>query len=176
MKVYLKPLGREYAADLHAASQVEEIRFLTNTQANFSLEQIQAHLKNISEDETRIDFAICLLSDDSYVGELTIYDIDKDNESAGFRIALGSLKHFNKGYGSQAISLVLAYVFEELKLNRLQLEVYSHNPRAINFYKKQGFIEEGRLREAIKIDNHYYDEIIMSVINTDYFKSKLKVK
>ena len=53
MKVYLKPLGREYAADLHAASQVEEIRFLTNKQANFSLEQIQAHLKNIREDETR---------------------------------------------------------------------------------------------------------------------------
>lgn len=54
-----------------------------------------------------------------------------------------------KGFGSEMIKLVIQYVFEELKLNRLQLEVFSHNPRGIRGYEKCGFVKEGILREAL---------------------------
>ena len=65
------------------------------------------------------------------------------------------------------MTLIIDFVFNELKLNRLQLEVFSFNKRGINAYKKVGFIEEGRLRQAIKVNGEYHDEIIMSIIKGD---------
>ena len=82
------------------------------------------------------------------------------------------MEHTGKGYGTEAIQLVLAFVFEELRLNRLQLEVYSHNLRGIRAYEKAGFKQEGILREALFYNGQYSDEIIMSVLRSEYQNKK----
>lgn len=174
--VYIRPLTISDAKGLLLNTQDEEIRYLTGTKKVFTLEDIQEHICRWEKDPTRYDFAICLNQTKEMIGELSILEIDEETRCAGFRITMLGIRATGKGHGTQAIGLVLAFVFETLGLNRLQLEVYSHNPRAQRAYEKAGFIKEGVLREAVYINGAYSDEIIMAVLKSDYEKTLLNNK
>lgn len=169
-RIYLRTLAETDAPLFLANTQDEEIRYMTGTKSTFTLEQIQQHIKNVNEDSSRYDFAICLNSNNQMIGELSVFDIEQDNKKAGFRISMCSIDFTGKGFGTEAIRLILKFVFEELKLNRLQLEVFSHNKRGIKAYEKAGFTTEGILRESLNYNGNYSDEIIMSILKSDYEK------
>ena len=89
-----------------------------------------------------------------------------------FRIVLHSIEECGRGYGSEAVQLAQKFIFEELNLNRLELQVYSHNSRAIKSYEKVGFKKEGVLRQALFMNNTFSDEIIMSMLRDEYLNKK----
>ncbi|WP_050616542.1 GNAT family N-acetyltransferase [Bacillus testis] len=167
-RIYLRPLCRLDAPIMLESTMDKEMRYMTGTHSNFSLEQIKAHIDHINNDSSRYDFAICLKSSDEMIGELSILDIDKENKKAGFRISMVSISLTGKGYGTEAIKIALSFVFEQLQLNRLQLEVFSHNSRGIRAYEKVGFVKEGVLRQSLYYNNAYSDEIIMAILKGDY--------
>ncbi|MGE7921174.1 GNAT family N-acetyltransferase [Viridibacillus sp. NPDC093762] len=167
-RIYLRTLQESDAPIMLQITTNEEIRFMTGTKPNFNLNQIKAHINNINNDSSRYDFAICLKDNDQMIGELSIFEIDEENNKAGFRISMSSIELTGKGYGTEAIIIVLRFVFEELKLNRLQLEVFSHNLRGIRVYEKVGFVKEGVLRESLYYNGTYSDEIIMAILRKDY--------
>lgn len=167
-RIYLRSLKESDAPIMLENTKDEEIRYMTGTKPTFTLEQIQRHIKNLSEDLSRYDFAICLNENDQMIGELSIFDMEEDEKKAGFRISMSSIELTGKGYGTEAIRLVLKFVFENLKLNRLQLEVFSHNLHGIRAYEKVGFVKEGTLRESLYYNGKYSDEIIMSMLLSDY--------
>lgn len=168
MRIYLRPLQELDAPIMLGNTTDEEIRYMTGTKPNFTLEQIKAHINNINSDSSRYDFAICLKENDQMIGELSILDIEEDDKKAGFRISMSSIELTGKGYGPEAIKILLQFVFEELHLNRLQLEVFSHNLRGIRAYEKVGFVKEGVLRESLYYNGNYSDEIIMAILKSDY--------
>ena len=92
------------------------------------------------------------------------------NAKAGFRISMFGIALTGKGFGTEAIKPVLKFVFEELNLNRLQLEVFSHNKRGIRAYEKIGFKKEGVLRDSLNYKGKFSDEIIMSVLKEEYLE------
>lgn len=73
-----------------------------------------------------------------------------------------------KGYGVQTLELVKQFAFGSLELNRLWLDVRMHNTRAMNIYDKNGFVEEGILRNSVKLEDHYVSIKIMSILRTEY--------
>ena len=89
-----------------------------------------------------------------------------------YGIFIGEEVARGRGIGTAAAKLMMQYAFEELKLNRLQLEVFSHNPRGIKAYEKAGFTIEGALRQSLYINNKYSDEIIMGILREEYDKMK----
>ncbi len=137
-KLYLRPIQREDMESFYQATQSEEIRYMTGTKEGISKEQVYQYFERISQDDSRVDLAICLLEGNVLLGDLSILDIDETNRKAGFRIALHHTDFLNKGYGTEAVEIALQYAFEKLALNRLQLEVYSHNKRGIKAYEKAG--------------------------------------
>lgn len=167
-RIYLRPLEESDAKLFLTTVNDEEIRYMTGTKGSFTLEQIQQHIRISNEDSTRYDFAICLNENGQMIGELSISDIDENNSKAGFRISMNTIELTGKGFGTEAIQLVLKFVFEELKLNRLQLEVFSHNKRGIRAYEKLGFKQEGILRDSLYYNGEFSDEIIMSILHKEY--------
>jgi RimJ/RimL family protein N-acetyltransferase len=70
----------------------------------------------------------------------------------------------NKGIGTTLITSLIDWAKAESRVEKLSLEVFSNNERAIHLYSKLGFIEEGRLVKNAKLGpNEYVDDIIMSM-------------
>ena len=148
-QIYLRKVRIEDALAYQESTTNEEIRYMTGTPREYTLEEIKTHIKRIIEDTSREDYAICLNETKEMIGELSILDIDSPNHAAVFRIAMNHTNHTGKGFGTEAMELIINDVFNDLKLNRLQLEVFSHNVRGIRAYEKVGFVKEGILREAL---------------------------
>ncbi|MEY8749173.1 GNAT family N-acetyltransferase [Alkalicoccobacillus gibsonii] len=170
--VYLRELKQKDLEKIYQSLDNEEILYMTGTKKTFTFEQVVNHYEACQKDEARHDLAICLTENDEMIGDLAIVEIEEDNRKAGFRISLHQTTILGKGYGTEAVKQALAFTFNELKLNRLQLEVYSHNLRGYYAYKKAGFVEEGRLRQSLYMNGSYSDEIIMAVLREDYEKMR----
>ncbi|MGF0040344.1 GNAT family N-acetyltransferase [Peptoniphilaceae bacterium SGI.131] len=106
------------------------------------------------------------------MGESVINEIDWHLKSANFRICLYRQNERGRGIGILATEVTRDFVFEELKLHRLELDVYSFNPRAEKAYLKAGFKREGVLRDAVMDGDEYADDILMSILEDDWKKIK----
>ena len=73
-----------------------------------------------------------------------------------------------KGYGSEAIRVLQKFAFEELNLNRIELDVYDFNVRAHKCYLKCGFKEEGRMRQKLFRNGQFRDVIKMAILKEEY--------
>lgn len=102
-------------------------------------------------------FAIRLLYSDELIGLVELDDIMWNNRHGWLAIGIGSSAHRNKGYGREAMLLLLRFAFNELNLNRVQLTVFSYNARAIRLYERLGFRREGIMREYILREGEVYD-------------------
>jgi hypothetical protein len=63
---------------------------------------------------------------------------------------------------------MLDHAFGTLGLHRIALYVFAFNERAIGAYKRSGFVVEGRSRESIWRDGRWWDEMAMSVLESDW--------
>ena len=70
--------------------------------------------------------------------------------------------------------LLAHHCFDTLNLNRVHLRVYAENLRAKRAYEKAGFLEEGRLREAVYKHGKYDDVIVMSILRSEWDQRKGK--
>lgn len=168
-RVYLRPLQLADATQIQLATENDEIRHLTSTTEHFTVDAIEAFILRAASDDSRMDFAICL-HDDTLIGEISLLDIDEQNKRGGMRMMLHDLSFANQGYGTEALQLFVRYVFEDIALNRLELEVLPYNPRAQRVYEKVGFTMEGIAREAIYFNGQFIDEVHMSMLKSDYMK------
>jgi len=112
-------------------------------------------------------FGIVLLDGDVLIGHISIHDIDHLNRNAFIGVFIGDEENRNKGYGAEAIRLVLGYAFNTLNLHSIMLSVHADNYAAINCYKKVGFRESGRRREWIFKDGKYIDKLYMDILASE---------
>jgi RimJ/RimL family protein N-acetyltransferase len=109
------------------------------------------------------------------IGNCGVFGIEWENRSAELGIMIGEKSEWNKGYGAEAMMLLLRHGFETLNLNRIALRVYAENVRAVRSYEKAGFVLEGRMREAVYKHGKYDDVLIMSVLRSEWL-SHMKEK
>lgn len=64
--------------------------------------------------------------------------------------------------------VIVGYGFREMGLHRIQLGVAPFNPAGIRAHEKAGFVEEGRLRESVLHDGHWYDEVLMAILDHEW--------
>lgn len=164
--VTLRPLTVADCEDVFASLDDAESARLTGTQRTFTIEDVRAHLERCETASDRYDFAIAVKGES--VGEIVLNQIDWNNLCASYRIAIWSLDSRNRGFGTEASKLLLRFAFETLRLNRVELEVYAFNPRAIRVYQRLGFVMEGTRREALYWDDEWIDAHIMAMLKRDY--------
>jgi RimJ/RimL family protein N-acetyltransferase len=115
-------------------------------------------------------FVVRSASDDAGIGYALILDRDQLNREAMLSITLGEEKNRGKGYGTEAMILLLEHAFINLNLESVYLGVYEYNKRAIKLYDKLGFKLVGRRRHSRIIGSRIYDEFIMDMISDEYFQ------
>lgn len=112
-------------------------------------------------------FAIHIRGEDEPIGVISLMNKSEANESAELSVIVGHQDDRHQGYGTEAIDRLLGYAFEELGLNRIGLSVFDFNEEAISAYEKLGFVEEGRIRQAIKRRSGFHDAILMSILKSE---------
>ena len=102
------------------------------------------------------------------IGGCLMVDFNWQARHAMVALFIGDRNLWGKGYGTDALRVLLRYGFMELNLNRIGLGVFSYNTRAIKSCEKIGFQHEGRMREMICRDGKYHDEILMSILRSEW--------
>ena len=102
------------------------------------------------------------------IGNVGLFGFNDNARSAEAGIMIGEKAYWDQGYGTEGMKLLLKHGFETLNLNRISLQVFANNPRAIRCYEKVGFVHEGRFRQAMFTDGVYYDVLWMSVIREEW--------
>ena len=108
------------------------------------------------------------------VGTCAFSQLDGENGSALYHITIGEKDAWGQGYGTEATRLMLDHAFGTLGLHRIALFVFEFNERAIRTYKRCGFVVEGRSRESIFRDGRWWDEIAMSVLESDWRRLRVE--
>ncbi len=113
-------------------------------------------------------FAIIDSETDNVIGSVGLEGIDYINRSAVLGIFIGEKDYRGKGYGTEAIRLVLEFGFRYLNLHSIRLDLMEFNERALACYKKCGFKEYGRRRKCKFINGKYYDSIGMDILVDEF--------
>ena len=106
------------------------------------------------------------------IGNCVVFGIDSVSRLGELGIMLGEKDEWDKGYGTEAMHLLVRHCFDTLNLNRVYLHVYAGNLRAKRSYEKAGFVEEGRLRESVYKHGKYDDVIVMSILRSEWIAGK----
>jgi RimJ/RimL family protein N-acetyltransferase len=137
----------------------------------FSMADEEKWLENIGgHEQAEKPLAIEIRDGDGWrmIGNCGFFNIEWANRAAEFGIMIGDKSVWNKGYGTEAVELILQHGFETLNLHRVFLRVYSTNPRARRAYEKAGFVAEGAMREAVYRHGRYADVHFMSVLRPEW--------
>jgi len=140
-------------------------RPLSPEQVKKSYEKLE---KQIEEDKNLFYFAIRARNDDRLVGLAAIEYIEWNNGNGFLKLAIGEADCRGKGWGADALQLLLRYAFNELNLFRITAPVPEYNTCALSLVKKFGFVEEVRRRQALQRDNRRWDLIYFGLLNQEW--------
>lgn len=151
------------------ARWVEDSEYLRNVDTDIALPISEKQLELEGEpNHKEVYFRLRTLSDDELIGFVCIHSIEWNNRVGTLAIGIGEADNRNKGYGTDAVKLILRYAFHELNLNRVGLEVIEYNGGGIRAYEKAGFQLEGRVREAVCRDGQIYDRLMMGILRSEW--------
>lgn len=119
--------------------------------------QYEATEKECEDSKSQYYFAIRLKEDDRLLGFATIYWIQWNHGTGIFRLAIGDPADRQKGYGGEALAMLLRFCFNELNLYRLSTVIAEYNLVAQQMLEKAGFKIEVIRREALHRDGRRWD-------------------
>lgn len=131
-----------------------------------SMEQEEGWYRSLLDSEAKV-FSIESLEGE-LIGNIGLLSIDWTNRKVLLGIMIGEKGYWGGGYGTDAIRLMLRYLFDELNMSRVELDVDSMNSRAIRCYEGCGFRREGLNREHRFKRGEYRDNIHMAILREDW--------
>ena len=124
--------------------------------------------KEVEEDKNLYHFMIRAKEDDRLIGRAAIQWIEWTNGNAWLHLGIGSAQDQHKGYGSQALGMLMRFAFAELNLFRLSARIPEYNLAAISLFSKFGFAEEIRRRQALDRDGRRWDMLVFGLLNSEW--------
>lgn len=116
-------------------------------------------------------FAIELIEDKTVVGTIGVYGVDWKKGTCQVGISIGP-DFQGRGYGTDSMRVLIDFIFTYMRVNKIKLEVYSFNPKAIASYEKCGFRVEGTLREELFRFGSYHDSHLMGLLRREWETQK----
>lgn len=128
-------------------------------------EQIE---KEIEESHNLYHFTIRMRLDDRLVGFTRLYWIEWANGIANLQLGIGDAADRRRGYGTEALRLMLRFAFAELNLHRISAQVPEYNEGALRLFEKFGFLTEVRRRQALNRDGRRWDMLHLGLLRDEW--------
>jgi RimJ/RimL family protein N-acetyltransferase len=167
-RVYLRPVEPDDLAMIRKWVNDVELRGLIGSVHSMDRSGTEEWFKNLREDKNRIWFVVCLSENDRLIGEAGLLRVFYPWRTADLSLIIGEKDAWGKGYGTEAVHLLMDYAFGYLNLHRLAIGVVGFNERALRFWEKAGFKQEGIQRDGYFHGHKYSDFVMMSVLEDEY--------
>lgn len=158
------PFMLEWMKDAEVHSQ---FRF---DSTEITMDSVNEFINKSRDTRENAHFAIAN-NDDEYLGTVSLKNIDYSAKNAEYAIAIRRLAQ-GKGIGYFATEQILEYAFCTLKLERVYLNVFSDNKKAINLYKKIGFVYEGESKNHICSHGRLHSLVWFRMMREEYESRK----
>ena len=126
--------------------------------------------KQIEERKNLYHFTIRTSADDRLIGKALVQRVEWTNGNCNIRLGIGSAEDQRKGYGTQALTMLVRFAFAELNMFRVTANVAEYNEGAIALAKKLGFTEEVRRRHALERDGRRWDLLVFGLLKDEWLK------
>jgi len=161
-KISLQDVTEEYLSWLKDEEVMEGIET-----SNYTYEKLYSYIENVLKDKNTEMFTIRDKNSNKHVGNIKIVN-DFFNRHSEMGILIGDKNYWRKGVGTEACKLIINYVFEFHKMNKIWLAVHSSNISAYHLYKKLGFKEEGCLKEHVFKNGKFIDKYLMALFQREW--------
>ncbi|MDR2516375.1 MAG: GNAT family N-acetyltransferase [Spirochaetaceae bacterium] len=168
-KCYLSPINvndaekfAEWLNDLEVTVNLTLYNNVINT------ENEKALLENLSKEH---HYSIIDQETNALLGSCGFVDIDHLNQTAEVGICIGNKQYWNRGYGTEALILLLDYGFKALNLHNVLIRVYAFNERAAKCYEKAGFKLMGKRRDTLRRGKKKYDVTYLDILYDEFYET-----
>jgi diamine N-acetyltransferase len=170
-KIHLRALEPEDLEFIYQIENDESIWELSNTQTPYSRFILKQYLKNANQDIYEAKQLRLVISDkeNNPLGLIDIFDFDFKNKRAGIGILIRDKERRGKGYGAEAISLLVDYCFKQLNLHQLYCNINETNEPSLRLFKKAGFMTIGLKKDWNFSSEGFTSEYLLQLINTWLF-------
>ena len=119
---------------------------------------------------TRVNFIIEAIDDceSKPIGSIGLGMIDHRNQKAVLGIAIGEKDYWKKGYGTEAVRLIVEWGFKQLNLNRIDSYVFAPNTKSLKLHEKVGFVKEGTRRQTCYTNGRLVDEVVFGLLRKEW--------
>ncbi|MFX1492429.1 MAG: GNAT family N-acetyltransferase, partial [Promethearchaeota archaeon] len=111
---------------------------------------------------------IALKETNQLIGTCGLFALSRINRKAELMIVIYNKEYWGKGFGTEAIQLLLNYGFKQLNLNRILLFSHDDNTRAQHIYEKIGFKPGGKRRQASYFEGAYHDLLLYDLLASEF--------
>ncbi|WP_458187624.1 GNAT family N-acetyltransferase [Haladaptatus sp. NG-WS-4] len=130
----------------------------------YSHEQVEEFYENtITANNGDANFVVCI--DGEPIGEVSVFDVERDHGEIAYWI---DTDWQGEGYATEAVSLLLDYVFDTRGLHRVVAKVVEFNGASRTLVERLGFTQEGRLRDHVFSGGDYHDVLFYGLLCDEY--------
>lgn len=166
----LRALEPEDLDFVHQIENDEDLWELSTTLAPYSRFILKQYLRNVHRDiyeVKQLRLAICKKDSGTLIGMVDLYDFDPKHRRAGIGIIIASTAERGRGYGAEALNLIITYSFTHLEMHQLYANVLEGNDRSTKLFEKMNFEKVGVLKDWKRVRGTYKNEYLYQLINTD---------
>ena len=165
--IYLRALEPEDLEFIHTIENDETIWEISNTQTPYSKFLIKQYLENAHKDIYEVKQLRLVISsyDKVTLGMIDLFDFDFQNRRAGVGVLVKEPGDRLKGYGREALKLLIDYSFTHLDLHQLYCNISESNDASIKLFSNQGFKKIGLKKDWNYVNGSFKNEYLFQLIN-----------
>lgn len=133
-----------------------------------SLARLQARFDEALAKGDRDGTDFVIEADGKVIGICGLHNFDETGRTCELGITIGDKEYWGRGYGRDAVRVLLDYAFRLLNYRKVYLRVWGNNERGIRAYRACGFVEEGRLRAHVWSAGAYVDLVCMGILRDEW--------
>ena len=169
-KLYLRGIEEE---DLEGRyfdwlNDYEVTKYMESGSFPNTVEKMQEYFKNVGRSNNNVLLAIVDKKTDKHIGNVRLGPINWIHRTSFLGIMIGEKDFWGKGYGTEALKLIMDYAFNRLNLHKISAGMNASNKPSIRAYEKAGFKVEGQRKDELYVNGEYHDVIIMGLTKEDF--------
>ncbi|MCL2065527.1 MAG: GNAT family N-acetyltransferase [Candidatus Cloacimonetes bacterium] len=172
-RIYLGTLEKEHCKKLWDEFEYDFNNISEQLNIGHSIEKSDEWFEQIKKEQGNSHIRLGIfLNNDTIIGDIALQDIDNKNRSCTIGLGFTKLEYRNKGYGKEAVKIILEYGFNNYGFERITASTLEPNISARKSLEKLGFKLEGKERKAVYFGGKRYDRYNFGILAEEYEEIK----